>query len=84
MQRDSGLSCVLIARERIDGRLGAYEYMQLKIRHERKSEDRVAAPFSVYVKYLAPAQLQGREVLYVKGHNDDARTGAAAGKDCRT
>ncbi len=54
-----GYSCVLVKRERIDGRLRPHEYLYLKVRHR---------PFSVYAYTLAP--VKGREIIYVEGRND--------------
>ena len=62
-------SCLLVKRERVDGVLGEYQYMQAKVRHARRVNGR-EIPFSVYLKFLEPADLQGREVLYVEGQND--------------
>ncbi|MBN1591052.1 MAG: DUF1571 domain-containing protein [Pirellulales bacterium] len=62
-------TCTLVKRERIDGRLSPYENMFLKLRHEQIVDGKVAVPFSVYLQYLAPAELKGREVIYVHGHN---------------
>jgi hypothetical protein len=53
-------SCTFIKRERIDGELGEYQHIFMKVRHE---------PFSVYMYFLQP--FTGREVLYVSGQNDD-------------
>ncbi len=65
-------TCLLVKRERINGRLSDYHYIRTKIRHERKEDDRVVAPFSVYLKFLKPARYVNREVLYVQGqHNSD-------------
>lgn len=63
-------SCVLIRRERVDGRLMGYRYMDVKIRHEQIRDGHVVTPFSVYLRFLSPAKLRDREVLYVKGWND--------------
>jgi hypothetical protein len=64
-------SCLLVKRERVEGRLGDYQYMYAKVRHERRdSNGQLLAPFSVYLRFLGPADLKGREVLYVDGHND--------------
>ena len=54
-------SCTVVKRERIDGKLGAHEYMFAKIRHE---------PFSVYLYFLSPDTVKGQEVIYVDGKND--------------
>lgn len=53
--------CVFHKRERVDGELLDREVMLLKVRHR---------PFSVYMRYLAPASMRGQEVLYVDGRND--------------
>jgi hypothetical protein len=54
-------SCTLVKRERIDGKLGEHEYMFVKVRHR---------PFSVYMYFLGPAAIKGRECLYVEGGNN--------------
>ena len=51
----------LIKRERVGGKLGAYESLAIKVRHE---------PFSIYAKFLGPRCLKGQEVLFVDGAND--------------
>ena len=57
----SDYSATLVKRERIGGKLGGYEYIFCKIRHK---------PFSVYLYFLEPKELRGREVIYVEGRND--------------
>ena len=54
-------SATLVKRERIDGVVGEYEYLAIKIRHK---------PFSVYVDFLAPQSVRGQEVIYVEGENN--------------
>lgn len=62
-------TCVLTKRERVEGRLQETESMVVKVRHSRVEEGRVVAPLSVYVRFLSPAEVKGREVLWVEGHN---------------
>jgi len=65
-------ACLLIKRERVDGKDRGWQFMQAKIRHERKSGDQIETPFSVYVKFLQPKSVAGREVLYVQNrYNGD-------------
>jgi hypothetical protein len=64
-------TCVMVKRERIDGELGDYEYMYAKVRSEQRVNDKVAVPFSVYLYFLKPEGVKGREVIYVRDHNDD-------------
>ncbi len=54
-------TATLVKRERVNGKLGDYEYWRIKVRHE---------PFSVYMKSLKPVAGAGREVIYVAGSND--------------
>lgn len=54
-------SATLVKRERIKGKLTEYRHMFLKIRHK---------PFSVYMCFLGPPALKGREVIYVEGRNN--------------
>lgn len=63
--------CVMIKRERINGTLQDYEYMFAKIRNEQVAGGRVTVPFSVYLYFLKPDSIKGREVIYVRGQNDD-------------
>ncbi len=64
-------TCVLSVRERLHGRLSPRRYMFAKVRHEQVKDGRVIVPLSIYLKFLAPESLEGREVLYVKGRDDD-------------
>ena len=63
-------SAILIKRERVNGELLKPEYMQVKIRSERVTESGEEIPFSVYIKFIKPRALAGREVIWVKGRND--------------
>ena len=63
-------SCTIVKQERIDGVLLPQEYMYAEIRNHREQDGKVVAPFSVYMYFLKPAPMKGREVLYVEGQND--------------
>jgi hypothetical protein len=63
-------SCILVKRERVGGRLRDYQYLYARIRHPQLRDGRVITPLSVYLYFLRPARLRGREVLYVAGQND--------------
>jgi hypothetical protein len=54
-------SATMVKRERLNGKLGEYEHMFIKVRHH---------PFSVYMRFLGPNNLKGQEAIYVKGAND--------------
>ena len=73
-------SATLVKRERINGVLHDYQYMQTKVRHEQKNaRGEVTAPFSVYLNFLAPEDIKGREVIYVEGHNGGKLTAHEGG-----
>lgn len=57
--------CVLIRRERVNGRLTPYQHIQAKIRHAQQQGPQ-AISFATYLKFLAPADVAGREVLFVE------------------
>ena len=70
MEKVEDYSATLVKRERIGNVLHDYQYMQIKIRHEEKNaRGEVTTPFSVYLNFLAPEDIKGREVIYVKGRN---------------
>ena len=64
-------SCIMVRRERVSGRLRPHEFMYAKVRHRRVSNGRTTTPFSIYLKFVKPTQVKGREVLYVEGQNDN-------------
>lgn len=63
-------TCTLVRRERLDGVLMDYEYIIVKIRQQQVVDKRVVVPLSVYLRFLAPAAVQDREVIYVAGRHD--------------
>ena len=64
--------CQLVKRERVDGRVGNYQYLYLKIRHEQKDGNNTVVPFSVFLRFLKPERMEGREVLFTQNmHQGD-------------
>ncbi len=63
-------TCTLVKRERIKGTLGDHEYMFTKIRNGKSEDGRVTTKFSVYLYFLKPEGVKGREVLYIEGDNE--------------
>jgi hypothetical protein len=62
LQKDvKDYTCVIVKQERLDGNLGEPQFMAAKIRQQ---------PFSVFLDFLKPDDIRGREVLYVAGAND--------------
>ena len=54
-------TCLLIKRERMNGKLSPDNVMEMKVRTQ---------PFSVYLRWLQPRGEAGQEVCYVAGKND--------------
>ena len=71
--------CILVKRERIGEDLMDYEYMQAKIRNRKVKNGQITTPFSVYMKFLKPSNVKGREVIYVEGRNGGKLVGHETG-----
>lgn len=67
-------TAVMHKRERINGKLATKEIVELKVRHDSISEGMEQSPMSVYVKFLEPKKMAGREVIWKKGRNKDKLT----------
>ncbi len=59
----------LVKRERIDNVLGEYEFMFAKIRNRKVQDGKTVVPFSVYLAFLKPTAVKGREVVFVESQN---------------
>lgn len=64
-------NAVVIKRERINGTLGDHEFMFAKVRNRKVENGSVRTPFSVYMNFLKPSTVKGREVIYVEGQNSN-------------
>jgi hypothetical protein len=73
-------SCRVSKRERVDGRLRPFEYIDAKVRHEWQQNGRLVHPRSVYLKFVGPDALVGREVLWVEGQNENRMVVRRGGK----
>ncbi len=63
-------TAVLVKRERIGNTLSENEFMFIKVRNRKTQNNQVAVPFSVYLAFLKPSAVKGREVLFVENKND--------------
>jgi len=62
-------TAVLVKRERIGDDVGEHEFMFAKVRNRKVQDNKIVVPFSVYIAFLKPASVKGREVLYVENQN---------------
>ncbi len=65
-----GYECILRRRENVRGKLLPTEYIRAKIRQQQVVDGVVTVPFSVYLKFLKPDDIKGREILYIEGQNN--------------
>ena len=63
-------SAVIVKRERVSGKLTDHQFLFAKIRNRKVDGDRVKVPFGVYLRFLKPKSVAGREVIWVEGEND--------------
>ena len=61
-------SAIMVKRERVDGVVGSPAYMRMKVRCPRSTPEG-DVPFSVYLKFLKPRKVSGREVIWTDGAN---------------
>jgi hypothetical protein len=64
-------TCRVTKRERIEGELQDYRYIDMWVREESHAGGRGTRPPSVLLDFLGPSDVQGRRVLFVAGRNDD-------------
>lgn len=64
-------TAIIIKRERINGTLKEHEFISAKIRNRKMKDGKVVVPFAVYLKFLKPDDVAGREVIWVEGANEN-------------
>ncbi len=67
----SDYTATIIKRERIGGKLKEHEFIAAKIRNGKEKDGKVVVPFAVYLKFLKPQAVAGREVIWVEGANEN-------------
>jgi Protein of unknown function (DUF1571) len=84
MQRDLvDYTALIVKRERVNGTLGVHEFMEAKIRSRKIVDGKLATPLSVYMKFVKPENVKGRECIWVEGQNNNkmrAHEGGTTGK----
>ena len=63
-------TALMVKRERVNGTLGDVEYMRIKVRNERQTENGLV-PLSIYMNFVKPKAVKGREVIWVRGQNEN-------------
>jgi hypothetical protein len=76
-------TCRIVKQERIRGELSPQEFMDAKIRNRKMVDGKIVVPLSVYMKFVDPPGVKGREVVWVEGKNNNklrAHEGGASGR----
>ena len=76
-------TCTFVKRENVKGHVIGPQYISAKVRNRRVENGEVIVPFSIYMKFLKPNSIKGREALYVEGENGGkfwAKEGGTAGR----
>lgn len=63
-------TALMVKREQIGGALSEHQFMHAKVRNRKVIDGKIVQPLSVYLKYLKPTSMKGREVIYVEDKND--------------
>ena len=63
-------TCRVTKRERIEGELQDYRYIDMWVREQTRANPRVTQPPSVLLEFLGPSEIKGRKVLFDAGQND--------------
>jgi hypothetical protein len=69
-QKVHDFHCRVTKRERIDGLLQEFYYIEMWVREEVRVAEQVRSPFSVYMEFLGPKSVYDRRLLYVEGRNE--------------
>ena len=64
-------TCRIIKRERIDGELQDYYFIDMRVREQIYAGEQMTQPLSVLLEFLAPSDVEGRRALFVAGQNDN-------------
>jgi hypothetical protein len=64
-------TCRVTKRERIDGELQDYYYIDMRVREQSYAGGQAAQPLSVFLEFLGPSHVEGRRALFVAGQNDN-------------
>src|SRR6185295_15341505 len=63
-------TCRIVKRERIKGELGQMEQMDAKVRNRKVVDGKLKTPLSVYLGFVSPDSVKGRECVWVEGQNN--------------
>lgn len=56
-------------RCRVNGELGELQYVNVKIRNRKIQSGEITTPMGVYLKFLKPSSVKGREIIWAESQN---------------
>jgi hypothetical protein len=63
-------TCRLIKRERINGYLQDMHFIDMEVREGEYQNGQIVQPLSLYLHFLGPKEVVGRNIIYVEGQNE--------------
>ena len=63
-------TALFVKRYRVDGELTDRQFAKLKVRNRKLRDGNIVTPMSVYLDFLKPASVKGREVVWVENQNE--------------
>ena len=69
-QNVNDYTALFVKRCRVNGELPPLQYARVKIRNRKNDDGKLLTPLSVYLNFLKPTSVQGREIIWVEGQND--------------
>lgn len=64
-------TCRVTKRERIEGELQDYYFIDMRVREQTDAGGQGTQPLSVLLEFLGPSHVEGRRALFVAGQNDN-------------
>lgn len=64
-------TCRVTKRERIEGELQDYYYIDMRVREQTYAGGQMTQPLSVLLEFLGPSDVEGRRALFVAGENNN-------------
>ncbi|MEM6692260.1 MAG: DUF1571 domain-containing protein, partial [Planctomycetota bacterium] len=70
-QTVSDYTAMMVKREQVGGALSEHQFLAIKVRNRKlDAAGQITQPMSVYLNFLRPSSVKGREVIYVENQNE--------------
>lgn len=72
-------TALFVKRCRVDGEIGDLQYAKVKIRNRKLEDGKITTPMGVYLNFLKPDSVKGREVIWDEANNNGKLVAHTAG-----